>query len=117
MKIIFYLLFLQFIFIQCKSQDCNQIPTHFNSYDQALSFVKKAIFQYKDVVNTSRSSWVRGASYFSCVGSTGFFIIKTDSEEYLHSGLPLYLWTQFKNASSFGGFYDRYIKGKYRFNL
>lgn len=117
MKISIFALLLQISFVSCSSQDCKQIPSHFNTYEQAISFIKKVTFKYKDVVNTSKSSWLRSASFYSCNGITGYFILRTDNKEYLHTGVPLTLWKQFKNAPSFGSFYDRNIRGRYRFNL
>jgi hypothetical protein len=109
--------FLQMTLLSCNGQDCKQIPSYFNSYEQGISFIKKATFKYKDAANTSKSSWIRSALFYSCNGTTGYFILRTDKKEYLHSGVPLTLWKQFKNASSFGSFYDRNIRGRYRFNL
>ena len=108
---------LSLVLLSCSGQDCKQIPSHFNTYEQAISFIKKATFKYKDVANTANSSWIRSASFYSCNSTKGYFILKTDTKEYLHSSVPLTLWNQFKNASSFGSFYDRNIKGRYRFNL
>jgi hypothetical protein len=103
--------------LSCKAQGCNTIPTHFNSYNDAIAFVKKADFKIKDDVNTSKSSWIRSAAYYSCDGVTGYFIYSTDEREYIHAEVPIELWNEFKEATSFGSFYDRNIKGKYRFTL
>ena len=117
MKISYYLLFFHLLLNSCSGQDCKQMPNHFNSYNEAISFVKKATFKFKDFANTSESSWIRSASFFSCDGENGYFILRTDRQEYLHSGVPISVWRGFKTALSFGSFYDRNIKGRYRFNL
>jgi hypothetical protein len=117
MKTIIYLFFLQAIFFNSAGQDCNQMPSHFPSYDAATSFVKNAHFKFKDEVNTSKSSWIRSASFYSCDGRTGYFISGTDKQEYIHAGMPIKIWKEFKNADSFGSYYNKNIKHRYQFYL
>ena len=104
-------------FCQSFSQNCSEIPNHFNSYESAVSFVKHAHFKFVDQVNTSKSSWIRSASYYSCDGKTGYFIFTTDDKEYIHASMPIEVWREFKNAESFGKFYNAYIKNRYQFYL
>ncbi|MCC6400874.1 MAG: KTSC domain-containing protein [Flavobacteriales bacterium] len=47
----------------------------------------------------------------------GFFILRTSEDDYLHSGVPLKVWQEFKTASSFGRFYSERIRGRYRMYL
>lgn len=103
-----------FISISCQAQDCHQLPTSFTSYQQAEKMVKAADFKIYDSVNTSKSSWIRGAEFYSCDGRTGFFIFKTDSKAYIYKDLPIEVWQGFKNAASFGSYYNSFIKGKWR---
>jgi uncharacterized protein with PQ loop repeat len=117
MRNIILMLFIQLALHSCNGQDCQQIPVHFDTYKQAILFIKVTTFKVKDAANTSISSWIRSASYYSCNGTTGYFIFKTDSNEYIHSNVPLTLWNQFKRASSLGSFYNMNIKGRYKFNL
>ncbi len=107
----------QIIALSSLGQSCKNIPAHFNSYDEAVAFVKSATFQFKDDVNTSKSSWIRSASYYSCDGKTGYFIYSTDKQEYIHAGVPIEIWRGFKTADSFGSYYDHYIRKKYRFYI
>ena len=105
---------LLIIFQNTFSQDCNRIPTSFVNYDQALAQVKSASFRIKENVNTSKSSWIRSAIYYSCDSRKGFLIIKTDDREYIHQDVPIEIWNGFKNATSFGKYYDSYIKRRYK---
>lgn len=93
--------------------DCNQLPNRFSTYDEAESMVQHTQFEYTDEVNTSKSSWIRGAQYFSCDKQTGFLIIKTDRGSYIHQNVPIHLWYRFKQAVSFGKFYNQFIKHRY----
>jgi len=99
--------------ISC-GQECKTLPKTFDSYQQATKLVKSSKFKIKETLDTSKSSWIRGATYFSCDGETGFLIFLTDDREYIHQNVPIDIWNGFKNASSFGSYYNRYIKGKYQ---
>ena len=104
--------------LSCRSQDCNKLPQHFSSYKEAISQVKNGAFKFKDEANTSRSSWIASAKYYSCDGKTGYFIYFTKRNyEYIHKGVPIEIWRQFKAASSMGSFYGADIKNKYRVDL
>jgi hypothetical protein len=104
-------------FQNLQSQDCSQIPLSFSSYGQATSLVKSSTFKIKETLDTSKSSWIRGATYYSCDSKKGFLIIKTDDREYIHQNVPIEIWNSFKNASSFGSSYNANIKNKYRLVL
>ena len=96
---------------------CESLPNEYGNFDEAISKIKAYSFKINETINTSKSSWFRGASYYSCDGQTGFFIIKTDKKEYLYSNLPIAIWEEFKDAVSFGSYYDLNIKNKYQFIL
>lgn len=100
----------------CQS-NCNNLPKHYNNYNEAIKIIKNAKFSIVDYVNTDRSSFIRGASYYSCDKNYGFMIVGIGNKQYLYNGVPYSVWQQFKQANSFGSFYDTYIKGRYRFAL
>lgn len=112
----FYLYSFLFLFA-CSGTDCEQLPKKYSSYDEAVKTIKTAHFKMEESINTSKSSWVRGADYYSCDGVTGFFILKTDNQYYLYSGVPSEIWQGFKNSESFGTYYNNNIKHKYFFIL
>lgn len=114
--LIIYLLFSSTI-VACVNKDCNKLQADFTSYNEAISVIKATRFTYSDSVNTSRSSWVRGAFYYSCDKETGYFIIKTDTRNYIYKDLPISTWNSFKNTSSFGSYYNRNIKSRYKLYL
>lgn len=71
-------------------------------------------FNFIDDLDTSGSSWIRSAKYYSCDNIVGYLIFTTDKKEYIHINVPLEVWQQFKEASSFGRFYNQNIKYKYQ---
>ena len=99
-----------------QSDDCSSLG-NFKSYDEAIAKVKDAKFKVYESVDTDKSSWIRGAYYYSCDGQSGFLIIETDKRPYIHAGVPLSAWNGFKTASSLGSYYDHNIKGRYRLYL
>lgn len=104
--------------INCESNSCNQLPETYSSYTEATSTVKSTQFKIKQSVNTSKSSWIKNASYYSCDGQVGYLIIKTNKgKEYIYADVPIEVWKEFKNASSFGKYYNSNIKGHYYFDL
>ena len=98
-------------------QDCNKLPASYTSYVQASQLIKSSTFKMHESVNTSKSSWVRGADYYSCDGQEGYLIIKADDRDYIHQNVPIDTWNGFKKASSFGSYYNNFIKGNYRLTL
>lgn len=101
----------------CNAQDCQQLPTKFTSYDQAIKKVQASNFEKIESVNTSKSSWIRGATYYSCDLKKGFLIIKSDVKDYIHQNVPIETWNSFKVAASFGSYYSKNIKGRYQLEL
>jgi hypothetical protein len=117
MKIKLYIIFLLFFINGCGGIDCDNLPNHYSSYAEAIDKIKAAHFKIEETCNTGTSSWIRGASFYSCDGITGFLIIKTDNQNYLHSGIPIKIWKEFQNTESYGSFYNRYIKHRYYFEI
>lgn len=96
---------------------CADLPATFASYQDALNHVRSASFRISEEQNTDESSWVRGAEFYSCDGATGYFILKTDHQDYIQADVPVAIWQGFKEASSFGSYYTVNIKRRYRLSL
>ncbi len=92
---------------------CKDLSTQFQTYEEALLRIKQSNFQIKDAVITSKSSWIRGASYYSCDGQTGYFVILTDQNNFLFQNMPITIWEGFKDTNSFGEYYNAYIRDRY----
>lgn len=109
--------FVLCFFTASGQNNCSKMQTQFRSYAEALRTVENTNFKIEETLNTSRSSWIRGASFYSCDGIVGYLIIGTDKQEYIHKNVPIEVWNRFKRANSFGSYYNQYIKGRYRLNL
>lgn len=104
--------------ISCSQKEgCEQLSKQFETYDKAVNKIKSTRFKIEESANTSKSSWVKNASYYSCDGQKGFFILETSKKEYLFSDLPYEVWKDFKDAESCGSFYNENIRGKYNLSL
>ena len=112
---VFLICLLSVISTVCLSQDCKNLPTSFSSYSAAITAVKNASFAISETANTTNSSWITSAEYYSCDGSKGYFIFSTnDGYEYIHKGVPISVWRGFKSAASKGTYYTQNIKGRYQ---
>ena len=104
--------------LSCHSQDCSTLPQKFSSYKQAIELVQNSRFVFTDEANTSSSSWISSASYYSCDGKTGYLVYSTNSgKEYIHQGVPINIWRGFKNAASKGSFYNANIKNRFQLKI
>lgn len=109
-KIIF--IFLLFI-VSCSKKNCSDIDSNFSSYKNAIEIVQNSTFAIEEKVNTD-SSWIDSIEYYSCDELTGYLIINTKKDKsYIHKNVPIQVWNEFKNAESYGRFYNHFIKGKY----
>ena len=117
MKNILFLILISVFFSCSKNKqqvsNCSQINPTFKNYDEAVNTVKSTDFKITDDIDTSKSSWIRSAKYYSCNGIVGYLIFTTDENEYIHLNVPIEVWQEFKQADSFGKFYNQNIKLKY----
>lgn len=98
----------------CDSPNCTDLNDNFTSYQQAKRSIKNTKFTFQDVCNTSTSSWVEGAEYYTCDNATGYLLLRTQRKEYIHRNVPMDVWLEFRETASFGRFYNSKIKGKYQ---
>lgn len=113
----FIIALLLFLFLNdtAQSQSCKNLPDKFYSYSEAIRSIQSATFKTTDELPYGKSSWIKSAKFYSCDGYYGYMIFTTEKgREYIHEKVPLRVWTEFKNASSSGSYYDRNIKGNYR---
>jgi|688.fasta_scaffold222354_3 hypothetical protein len=101
----------------CKTQSCFSLPEYFESYEDAISKIKKSSFSFSEKINTIKSSWINTAEYSSCDTQKGFLIININSRSYIYQDLPIEIWKEFKAANSHGKYYNTYIKGRYKIKI
>ncbi|WP_196809415.1 KTSC domain-containing protein [Gillisia sp. JM1] len=117
MKKITISVFLCLIFTFCDGQNCKNLPERFENFNSAKLQIHQTEFFLEDDFDTSRSSWIQNAKYYSCDKQEGFLIISTSSSYYIHSNVPIEVWEKFKHSSSLGRFYNSSLKNKYQLQL
>ena len=109
-------LFVIIFFVPSYNVQASKRP-NFNSYEEAVIWVRANNDLQKDTVNTSKSSWIRAAEYYTDGSGDGFLILNMKGKEYIWEGVPIEKWTGFKNADSFGEYYNQHIRGHYFMEL
>lgn len=98
-------------------QDCKNLPEQFISYNNATEQVLNAHFNISETVDTKKSTWIKGLSYFSCDGQNGFLIMSAGGKSYIHQNVPIAIWRSLSTAESFGNYYNRNIKHKFALRI
>lgn len=98
MKILLFLLFASIL----NAQNFVQIKYRYSPVDIDNGYFK--------CIDTSKSSFVRGACYDK---TNKYMIISLRGTNYHYCGLAIQIWNSFKNASSFGRYFNQYIKGNF----
>ena len=101
----------------CKYKSCSSLPDKFKSYGNALNEINSTDFPIEDSCDTSNSSWIVDAEFFSCDTKSGILVITTSKETYLYKNVPKSIWNGFVKAESKGKYYNMVIRYKYFFPL
>jgi phosphatidylserine/phosphatidylglycerophosphate/cardiolipin synthase-like enzyme len=69
----------------------------------------------EEKLDTSRSSFIQGATYLREAGAdTGLLVLEYNDETLTYIDVPLETWQAFRRAESLGRFFSEHIKGRYR---
>jgi hypothetical protein len=85
----------------------------FISYQEAINWVQRNPAFRHDYVDTARSSFIRGAHFYTDGAGYGYLILNLNGQSYIHDGVPNQIWQEFRIAESFGSYYNAKIKGRY----
>jgi hypothetical protein len=89
----------------------------FATYAEAMEWVRSNPNLRAESVDASRSSFIRNAEYYGDKSGVGFLILNFKGKEYIFEGVPKQVWQEFRNAPSFGQYYNQNIRGRYGFRL
>lgn len=113
----FISLLIVLLIVSCSKKNCSNINSNFSSYNNAIEVVQNSSFAIEEKVDTD-SSWIDSIEYYSCDEVSGYLIVNTKKgKSYIHKNVPIQVWNEFKNADSFGMFYNQNIKGNYYLNI
>jgi hypothetical protein len=116
MKTTFLLLILLCtgMYLNAEINNCLHTTSNWNSEKEAVSAIEASNFRITETVPGDVSSWMVDATFYSCNQDFGFMIVKSDKKTFVHQGVPTQVWEAFKSANSKGGYYNFYIKNKFR---
>ncbi len=119
MKIIIRIVLIATLFFTnyCNAQSCEKIEEKFRNHSVAVKLIKTAKFKFTEDCDTSKSSWIKGLKFKSCDLKVGYVFLKTKKSTYIYANIPISLWNKWKNAKSFGRFYQTRIKGRYKIKI
>lgn len=113
LTLIIALIFLG-LYLNAQEDNCNKISNEWKSEKDAISLVENTVFTFSELVSPDQNSWMSSAHYYSCDKEYGYLIVKSEKKIFIHQDVPVVVWNALKNANSIGGYYNFYIKNKYR---
>lgn len=102
------------VYLNAQEDNCNQIMQDWKSEKDAISKIENATFTYSESLVAEQSNWMSSAHYYSCDEEYGFLIVKSEKKAFIHQEVPIAVWKALKNAKTTGGYYNFYIKNKYK---
>ncbi len=112
------LLFIVLIFfgviLNAQIDECDHLKLNWNSDNEAIEIIENETFAHTDMFAGETDSWLESAHYYSCDEESGFLIIKGSKKSFIHQNVPIKVWQCLKSAKSKGGYYNFYIKNKFK---
>jgi len=102
------------LYLNASDNNCTQINENWRSENEAISTIENTSFKYSETLNAEESSWVTSVHFYSCDEEFGYMIVKCDQKTYFHKDVPIGVWKALKEANSVGGYYNFYIKNKFK---
>jgi len=113
-SLLFIVLIFFGIMLNAQIDECDHSNMNWNSDKEAIETIENESFAHTDMVQGEGDSWLESAHYYSCNEEAGFLIVKSSKKSFFHQNVPLKVWQCFKSANSKGGYYNFYIKNRYK---
>lgn len=104
------------MYLNASEDNCSQTSHSWKSKKEAITQIENTTFKTSESIRTPYSSWMLSAHFYTCDDKFGFLLIKSEKNNFLHEDVPVTVWNALKNAKSVAGYYNFYIKNKYKFN-
>lgn len=104
------------LFLNAKEENCSSVTGEWKTEKDAITSIEQTTFNFSESLLPTQSSWLTSAHYYTCDNEYGYLIIKSQRKTFIHQDVPMAVWESLKNAKSTGGYYNFYIKNKYRFH-
>lgn len=102
------------LFLNAMEDNCAQISGDWKSEKDAISIIENTVFNTSESIRPEETSWMTSAHFYSCDGELGYLIVKSEKKTFVHQGVPMSTWSTLSKARSKGGYYNFYIKNKYK---
>ena len=102
------------IYLNAIEDDCCQMNDGWESEKKAISQIEHTCFKTSDSLKPSQKSWMNTAHYYKCNDDFGYLIVRSDKKTMIHKNVPLAIWNNLKEAKPIVGYYNFYIKNKYK---
>lgn len=113
MTLIIALIFVG-LYLNAQEDNCAQISGDWKNEKEAVIKVQNTTFKTSDSVRPDESSWMTSAQFYSCDDEFGYLVVKSEKKTFIHQDVPKAIWVALKEARSIGGYYNFYIKNKYK---
>ena len=100
--------------VNAQLKHCEELPAKFENYNKAIYLIENTKFTFVDAVNTSTSTEIKAAEFFSCNEENGYLFIKLNNKTLVYNKIPIDIWFDLKNSNSFGKYYNENIKEQYK---
>lgn len=102
------------IILNAQIDNCAHTNTNWKSEKEAIETIETGSFANIDMLQDGVESWLKSAQFYSCNDDFGFLIVKSKKKSFVHQNVPSKIWASLKEANSKGGYYNFYIKNKYK---
>jgi hypothetical protein len=102
------------IILNAQIDNCAHTNTSWKSDKEAINYLESESFATTESVLVEGESWMESANFYSCNADFGFLIVKSMKKSFVHQNVPTKVWEALKSANSKGGYYNFYIKNKFK---
>lgn len=102
------------IILNAQIDNCAHNNTSWKSEKDAIEYIEHESFATTETVLVEEESWMESADFYSCNTDFGFLIVKSKKKSFIHQNVPTKVWEALKGAHSKGGYYNFYIKNKFK---
>jgi hypothetical protein len=102
------------IILNAQIDNCAHNNTSWNSEKDAIEYIENESFANTESLIVDGESWMESANFYSCNEGFGFLIVKSQKKSFIHQNVPTKVWEALKGANSKGGYYNFYIKNKFK---
>lgn len=102
------------LYLNAQINGCLHTKTNWDSAKDAIVAIENTSFRTSEAITDIHDSWLKSANYYSCNSDFGFLIVRGEKKTFVHQNVPVDVWLSLKSANSKGGYYNFYVKNKYK---